>query len=141
VGSDTHQEVGKQTMTTVIIERRYLAQIAEQIGSSLMEDTDRYVNRFTVDSMSSSKVYIVSQQRHDGMWCCSCQGWITHHSRPNFKGCKHLNDILRQLSALESLASEQAVALVRSARTAYLDLGGVAPAKPVHVAGVRVLDL
>ena len=68
--------------------------IASRIGSSLMPDNDRWVNRFTVKSTSSSRVYVVAQQRSDGVWGCSCWGW------KRYRHCRHLTDILERLRRL-----------------------------------------
>jgi hypothetical protein len=106
--------------------RAQIAQIAEQIGSSLMPDSDRYINRFTIDSTSSSKTYVVSQDTASGnRWCCGCTGWINH------RHCKHLKDILRRLANLseQTVASlnDEAREMLASARTAYLDLSHARP--------------
>jgi hypothetical protein len=104
-------------MTTA---RSQAEQIAEQIGSSLMPDNKVWTNRFTVESTSSSRTYIVSQRRTDGVWGCSCRGWI------NYKHCKHLDDMLHRLSELNtktlSQLNEETLQMLASARTAYLDL-------------------
>jgi hypothetical protein len=108
--------------------REWVKLIAEQIHSTVESDSDRYVNRFTVPSTTSSSVYLVSQRRTSGEWCCSCRGWITH------RHCKHLDDILQRLAAhavLDNAANAQAtvapsvVAMLASARDAYSMLSGI----------------
>ena len=101
--------------------RTSVAEIADQIGSSLMPDNQQWTNRFTVKSQTSETVYVVAQRRTDSVWGCGCPGW-RHHRR-----CKHVTDILKRLSALppESLDLDPRVlAMLESARTAYLDLVG-----------------
>ena len=121
--------------------RDQVAAIAAQIGSSLMSDTAQWRTRFTVESTSSSSVYTVAQRRSDGVWGCSCRGW-TH-----YRHCKHLADILGRLSRAAEKAQTDLDAstleMLRSARTAYLDLdqGSTRVATPRRVAAVRHLDL
>jgi hypothetical protein len=121
--------------------RDQVAAIAAQIGSSLMPDNAQWRNRFTVESTSSSSVYTVAQRRSDDSWGCSCRGW-THYRR-----CKHLTDILGRLSTLgeqvQADLDESALQMLRSARTAYLDLdqGSTRVSTPRRVAAVRHLDL
>ena len=102
------------------VDRNQVEQIAEQIGSSLMPDNKVWTNRFTVGSRTSSAVYTVAQRRTDGVWGCSCRGWIHH------RHCKHLTDILRRLAKVAETAKGEldaaVLAMLASARTAYLDL-------------------
>ena len=125
-------------MTTMTDDRTQVAQIAAQIGSSVMPDNAQWVNRFTVQSRSSSSVYTVAQRRTDGVWGCSCPGW-RHHRK-----CKHLTDILHRLAALSTNVKMKldsaALEMLKSARTAYLDFGEVAPLAAPKLAG-RQLDL
>jgi len=77
-----------------MISRIQAAEIAAQIGSALLPDNTQWTNRFTVNSSSSSAIYVVAQRRSDGVWGCSCRGW-TH-----YRHCKHTTDILRRLTAV-----------------------------------------
>lgn len=114
---------------TMQTHREQVAEIAEAIGSSLEPDTAQYVNRFTVPSTSSSKMYLVSQRRTSGQWCCSCRGWTTH------RHCRHLNDICARLGSFmataaalgtdKSAAASSVVAMLVSAQTPYQLLGGI----------------
>jgi hypothetical protein len=119
--------------------RAQVEAIAVQIGSSLMPDNAQWTNRFTVRSQSSSSLYTVAQRRTDGTWGCSCPGW-RHHRR-----CKHLTDILRRLAALppQALAAvdPDVLAMLASARTAYLDIGERAPVITSHRAVGWQVDL
>lgn len=118
-------------------DRTQVAKIAAQIGSHLMPDNDAWVNRFTVASASSSAIYTVAQRRTDGVWGCSCRGWI-HHRK-----CKHVTDILRRLATLPASTRPLPAGvqqMLASARTAYLDLDDAAPAPRPAPPG-RVLDL
>jgi hypothetical protein len=119
------------------VDRPQVAKIAAQIGSSLMPDTDQWVNRFTVNSTSSSSVYTVSQRRSNGVWGCSCPGW-RHHRK-----CKHLTDILRRLANLPAAQKFEPAVLemLASARTAYLDLGAPRAVRTPTVLTHRELDL
>jgi hypothetical protein len=120
------------------VDRPQVAKIAAQIGSSLMPDNDQWVNRFTVNSTSSSSVYTVSQRRSNGVWGCSCPGW-RHHRK-----CKHVTDILRRLANLPAAAQQfepAVLEMLASARTAYLDLGAPQPVRTPTVLTHRELDL
>ena len=124
--------------------REQVALIAEQIGSSLMPDNQQYINRFTIDSTSSSKTYVVSQRRTDGVWCCGCRGWTMHVDAQGRRKCRHLTDILARLAEVaaktQGQLDESVLDMLRSARTAFLDLGGAAPITRRAGAG-RQLDL
>lgn len=113
-----------------------VAEIAAQIGSSLMPDTGTHFNRFTVESQTSSKVYVVSQRRSSGGWECGCQGWT------RWRHCKHLADILSRLAELPTVPTFDPSVhdMLASARTAYLDLG---PARAVkhHTVVNRQIEL
>lgn len=113
-----------------------VAQIASEIGSTLLEDNERWTNRFQIQSQTSSSLYIIAQQRADGVWGCSCPGW-RHHRR-----CKHVTDVLGRLTSLaERMPALNHHALMVSARTAFLILEPVVKTKKVKAAPGRVLDL
>ena len=118
-------------MTTA--ERSTVERIATQIGSTLLDDTDRWMNRFEIKSSSSDRRYVIAQQREDGVWGCSCPGW-THHRR-----CKHLTDVLGRLSKIADQYNHSD--MMRSARTAFLILDEPKHVKKVAPAKGRVLDL
>lgn len=125
-------------MTTT--EREEVEQVAKAIGSSLMPDNAQWTNRFTIDSLTSSAVYTVAQRRTDGVWGCSCRGWI-HHRR-----CKHLTDILHRLAVVAAGAlgvrNAAVLKMLASARTAYLDLEGNKALNVAHPAVLgRQVDL
>jgi hypothetical protein len=103
--------------------KSHVALIAEQIGSTVMSDTDLWVNRFTVKSSSTSSTYTVAQRKGDGVWGCSCRGWINHRK------CKHLTDVLHRLSELSTKEGfdRAAIEILVSARAAYLDLRDPTP--------------
>jgi hypothetical protein len=125
--------------------RAQIEQIAAQIGSSMEPDTDQYVNRFKVESSSSSSMHLVSQKRSDGTWCCSCRGWTMHVDPQGRRKCKHLTDILRRLADLPAPAlatmDPAVLEMIASARTAFLDLGGSAPIKRRRSTAARQVDL
>lgn len=119
-------------MTT---ERKTVEKIAAQIGSTLLDDTDRWMNRFEVASKSSNRRYVIAQQRADGVWGCSCPGW-THHRK-----CKHLTDVLGRLAGIADQYNHSEMMV--SARTAYLilDEPDAKSIRKVSPAKGRVLDL
>lgn len=120
-------------MTT---DRATVQQIAEQIGSTLLDDNAQWTNRFQVKSRTSDSLYVIAQQRTDGVWGCSCPGW-RHHRK-----CKHLTDVLGRLNKIADQYKH--LAFMVSARTAYLILDEpttkVTVKKPAPTKG-RVLDL
>lgn len=130
-----------RTAREEIMDRNQVARVAAEIGSSLMPDNSQWVNRFTVESSSSSRVYTVAQRRSDNVWGCSCPAWI------NRRHCKHLDNILERLAKLTAfdVTDPAVLEMLRSARTAYLDLDTPVdgrtqfPAKLVNP--VRQLDL
>lgn len=115
--------------------RDTVAKIAAQIGSTLLEDNDRWMNRFQIKSGSSDRLYVIAQQRADAVWGCSCPGW-THHRK-----CKHLTDVLGRLSKIAD--QYEHLPLMVNARTAYLILDAPEPKtiKKIAPAKGRVLDL
>jgi len=131
-------------MTHTRTPREQVAEIACQIGSSLEPDTEQYYNRFKVKSTSSASFHLVSQRSRDDVWCCSCRGWTMHVDAQGRRKCRHLTDILARLAKVAAEAQVEldasVVAMLRSARTAFLDLGGAAPIAKRASAG-RQLDL
>jgi hypothetical protein len=119
--------------------RAQVEEIARQIGSTVMDDNAQWTNRFEIKSSSSTRVYVVAQRRTDGVWGCGCPGW-RHYRR-----CKHTTDLLRRLAALPAAAREldpEVLAMLESARTAYLDLDtGGSRAIPIQAVADRALDL
>jgi hypothetical protein len=112
--------------------QEWVAAIAGSIGSSVEPDNAQYINRFTVPSTSSSAVYLVSQRRSSGEWCCSCPSWKFQVKKG--RGCKHLTDILQRLAAhavLDSAVNAQSsvadgvAQMLASAKDAYSMLGGI----------------
>lgn len=113
-------------------ERATVEKIAAQIGSTLLPDSDRWMNRFQINSHSSGRVYVIAQQREDGVWGCSCPGW-THHRK-----CKHLTDVLGRLA---KIASQYQSDMMTSARAAFLLLDEPKISRKIAPAKGRVLDL
>lgn len=112
--------------------REWVEAIAESIGSHVEPDNDQYVNRFQVHSTSSNVMYLVSQRRSSGEWCCSCPGWKFQVKKG--RGCKHVTDILQRLGAhavLDTAVQAQTnvapsvVTMLASARDAYSMLGNI----------------
>lgn len=137
-------------MTHTKTPREQVALIAEQIGSSLEPDNDKWTNRFLVKSTSSSSMHRVAQLKYDnagmaaGTWGCSCRGWTMHVDAQGRRKCRHLVDILARLAKVaaetQMQLDESVLDMLRSARTAFLDLGGAAPITRRAGAG-RQLDL
>ncbi len=50
----------------------------------VLPDNQQWQFRFTVESASSDRLYIVSQNIKHRHWACSCPGWKRH------RHCKHL---------------------------------------------------
>lgn len=132
-----HQNPGTWVMSQVLegkmrSHREWVEVIAKSIGSSVEPDNAQYVNRFKVPSTSSNAVYLVSQRRSSGEWCCSCPGWKFQVKKG--RGCKHVTNILQRLAAhavLDTAANAQVniapsvVTMLASARDAYSMLGGI----------------
>jgi len=115
------------------VNKNRVAEIAAQVGSSLMPDNDQW----TVNSQTSDNVYVVAQKRSDASWGCSCWAWRRNRQ------CKHLRDILQRLSRLAEqpiACDESTKTLLFSARTAFLDLN-VKPIKLTAARQRRLLDL
>jgi len=56
-------------------------------GGSHLPDNDQWTNRFEIRSASSSRLYVVAQNKLGGHWACSCPGWKIHRT------CKHIKTI------------------------------------------------
>lgn len=75
---------------------RELVMWANRTGTALLPDNDQWTNRFEVHSETSSRVYIIAQNKANKTWGCSCMGWKRH------RNCKHLGAVmpaLRQITA------------------------------------------
>lgn len=123
----------RATEARVTADRAVVAKIAAQIGSTLLDDSDRWMNRFEIKSRSSGRSYVIAQQRADAVWGCSCPGW-THHRK-----CKHLTDVLGRLAAVADQYNH--LEMMVSARTAFLILDEPTATKKIKAAPGRVLDI
>ena len=56
-------------------------------GKEKLPDNDQWMNRFEIESSSSDRIYIVSQNKKSGIWGCSCPAWRTR------RRCKHLDSL------------------------------------------------
>lgn len=56
-------------------------------GIEFLPDNQQYTNRFEVMSETSDRVYTIAQRKSNGVWSCSCPGWI------RWRKCKHLKAI------------------------------------------------
>lgn len=121
---------------TTVEKAATVGEIATQIGSTLLPDNDQWTNRFQIKSSSSNRLYIIAQRRADGVWGCSCPGWINH------RRCHHLTDVLRRLTALaEKVPAYNHMSMMVSARTAFLILDAPKKAGKKFAPAGRVLDL
>jgi hypothetical protein len=50
-----------------------------------LPDNDQWQHRFEIKSETSSRIYIISQNKKGRFWGCSCPGWRTNRT------CKHLS--------------------------------------------------
>jgi hypothetical protein len=74
--------------------------VANKVGGSLLAPNERYTNRMEIRSESSSRLYIVAQNKLTGEWSCSCPGW--KNCRNGVRKCKHLTAMLPHLLTVDS---------------------------------------
>jgi hypothetical protein len=79
-------EIGDGQMTTEI------AFLAKQFGATILPDNAQWTNRFEIKSETSSRLYIVAQNKANGQFGCSCMGWKRH------RHCKHLRNMAPMLA-------------------------------------------
>lgn len=60
-------------------------------GKHKLPDNDQWTNRFEIESESSDRIYIVSQNKKTGEWGCSCPGWRI--PKNGVRSCKHLRSL------------------------------------------------
>lgn len=70
-------------------------------GTTALEDNSQYTNRFEISSETSSRVYVVAQNKGTGDWSCSCPGWVIKRAGKE-RTCKHLKALLPILIASET---------------------------------------
>jgi hypothetical protein len=68
-----------------------LAFLAKKFGAVLLADNAQWQNRFEIKSETSSRLYIVAQNKITGQFGCSCMGWKRH------RHCKHLRNMAPML--------------------------------------------
>jgi hypothetical protein len=106
---------------TMKTHRQQVEEIAKSIGSSLQPDNAGYIHRFEVPSTTNpDKVYLVSQRRSSGQWCCDCPSWKFQTKKG--RDCKHVRDILQRLGgymvALKAMGLDPETQAVAQANTA-----------------------
>ena len=116
-----------------------IAEVAAQIGSTLLEDNAQWHHRFQIKSSTSSSLYTIAQRTSDDTWGCSCPGWR------HYRKCTHLTDVLKRLAdvavSTAARAYDQAtLSILTSARRAYLDLGPAKATAAPKIKG-RQIDL
>lgn len=67
--------------------------VAKRLNAVVLPDNKVWTNRLQIKSGTSTALYVVAQRLTDGMWGCSCRGWIAH------RNCKHLKAMLPALEA------------------------------------------
>ena len=65
--------------------RQALVIVANQIGATILPDNAQWTNRIEIRSSTSSRLYIVAQNKKTGEFACSCPGWLSH------RHCRHLD--------------------------------------------------
>lgn len=55
--------------------------------SVILPDNEQWQNRFEIESESSNRVYVISQNKKKRHWGCSCPAWRIHRK------CKHLTSL------------------------------------------------
>jgi len=61
-------------------------QVRQPAGSKRLPDNEQWTQRFEIRSSSSNRLYIVAQNKQNGLWGCSCPGYLSNRK------CKHLID-------------------------------------------------
>ena len=62
---------------------------------TILPDNDRYKNRFEIKSETSTRLYVVAQNKKTNAWSCSCMSWITRRK------CKHLSTLQPLLESMD----------------------------------------
>ena len=60
--------------------------------SRKLPNEGNYINRVEIKSSSSSRVYVVAQDKDTKEWKCSCPGW-TVKKEGKERTCKHLKEM------------------------------------------------
>ena len=67
--------------------RDLMEAFAKWIGGTVLMENDQWENRLEIHSETSSRKYVVAQNKKTSGWGCSCPGWRTH------RYCKHLDQL------------------------------------------------
>lgn len=76
-----------------------VVRVANRLGATVLEDNTQWKNRMRIRSASSSREYIVAQNKSNLEWGCSCMGW------KRYRRCKHLTAMVPQLEAAIKMAA------------------------------------
>ncbi len=68
-------------MSTALAKRTV---IRVPVGAIRLPDNAQWKNRFQIKSETSSRIYIISQNKNSGLYGCSCPGFASN------RRCKHL---------------------------------------------------
>lgn len=66
---------------------------AKQLGARLLPDNELWTNRMEIRSSTSSRLYIVAQNKKTLQWGCDCFGWKRH------RHCHHLDTMVPVLES------------------------------------------
>ena len=80
----------------IIAANQQLENVARQFGGVVLPDNPSHQNRIEIKSESSTRKYIVSQNKATGEWGCSCPGWCMKKAGQPRK-CKHLTTMKKAL--------------------------------------------
>ena len=80
-----------------------LSTIVNRFGGVVLEDNANYTNRFQIPNSSGAKMYTIAQTKKNGIWSCSCLGFIRH------RHCKHMTAMMPALSSLPSPGNTRSV--------------------------------
>lgn len=108
---------------TALAPKSTLQILNETLGiTELIPDGHGWTNRFDIPSESGDKTYRIAQRSKSKEWGCSCKGWIFHHSKPGFTGCKHLKalrPVLNQIEEAQGTGLTQNPAIAKAHKFLY----------------------
>jgi len=67
--------------------------VVKQSGAKILPDNSTWQHRMEIKSQSSSRLYVVAQNKANDIWGCSCPGWKAH------RNCKHLKTMKPMLAS------------------------------------------
>jgi len=76
--------------------------IARNTNLEILPDNGQYTNRFEIKSESSNRLYVIAQRKSDGVFCCSCPGWIRARNGHSDRTCKHITSLQPMLNRFQT---------------------------------------